>query len=180
MWPSDLDQRGNPLPPSSRASGRRSRSALVRAASWSASSSIFGSGSTCGQPPLTVSTTVVSANAIVYDSQLDLMPSGSPSRATSDQRSPALWRGAPLNQGPWVPSGVKAREVQHGLKIDTTCSARRRGRVGAGRLAHPRPPATSGCIAPQTGGLVLLPYTVAGPGQRCLGCPLRLGQLACG
>jgi hypothetical protein len=29
----------------------------------------------------------------VYDSQLDLMPSGSPSRAIFDQRSPALWRG---------------------------------------------------------------------------------------
>ncbi len=61
-------------PPSSRASGHRSRSALVRAASWPAWSSLFGSDSTCGQPPLTVSTTVVPANAIVYDSQLDLMP----------------------------------------------------------------------------------------------------------
>ena len=58
----------------------------------------------------------------MYDSQLDLMPSGSPSRATSDQRSPALWRGAPPNQG-WVPSGVKVRQMQDGLKIDTTCSA---------------------------------------------------------
>jgi hypothetical protein len=87
-----------PLPPSSRASGRRSRSAVVRAASWLAWSSLSGSDSACGQPPLTVSTTVVSANAIVYDSQLNLMPSGSPSRATSDQGSSALWRGAPLNQ----------------------------------------------------------------------------------
>jgi hypothetical protein len=40
-------------PPSSRASGRRSRSALVRAASWPAWSSLSGSDSTCGQPPLT-------------------------------------------------------------------------------------------------------------------------------
>src|SRR6266851_10402697 len=40
------------------------------------------------------------------------------------------------------------------LKTDTTCSAQRPGRVGAGRRAHPRPPATSGCIAPQTGGVV--------------------------
>jgi hypothetical protein len=37
-----------------------------------ASSSTSGPDNTCGQPPLTVSTTVVSANAIVYDSQLDL------------------------------------------------------------------------------------------------------------
>ena len=72
--------------PSSRTSGRRSRPALVRPASWPAWSSISGWDSTCGQPPPTVSTTVVSANAIVYDSQLDLMPSGSPSRATSNQR----------------------------------------------------------------------------------------------
>ena len=79
--------------PSSRTSRRRSRPALVRAVSWLASSSTSGPDSTCGQPPLTVFTTVVSANAIVYDSQLDLFPSGSPSRATFDQRSPALWRG---------------------------------------------------------------------------------------
>src|SRR6266496_1798970 len=45
----------------------------------SASGAISGSDSTCGQPSLTVSTTVVSANAIVDDSQLDLMPSGSTS-----------------------------------------------------------------------------------------------------
>ena len=66
----------------------------------------------------------------------------------------------------WVPSGVKVRQVQDGLKIDTTCSAQRPGRVGAGRLAHPRPRARSGCIAPQIGGPVLLSYTVAGLGQR--------------
>ena len=57
------------------------------------SSSTSGPDSTCGQPPLTVSTTVVSANTIVYDSQLDLMPSDSPSSATFDQRSPALGEG---------------------------------------------------------------------------------------
>jgi hypothetical protein len=75
--------------------------------------------------------------------------------ATSDERSPALWRGAPPNQGPGFP-GVKVRQAQDGLKIDTTCSARRPGRVGADRLAHPRPRATSGCIAPQNRPLRLV------------------------
>lgn len=121
IWPSDHDQRGNPSP-SSRTSRRRSRPALVRAASWLASSSTSGPDSTCGQPPLTVFTTVVSANAIVYDSQLDLLPSGSPSRATFDQRSPALWRGVTAvgicpgeghhpTRGPGS-SGVKARRCR--------------------------------------------------------------------
>jgi hypothetical protein len=71
---------------------------------------------------LTVSTTVVSANAIVYDSRLDLMPGGSPSRVIFDQRSPALWRGvAAFGICPGEahhptrglgPSGVKVRQVQ--------------------------------------------------------------------
>jgi hypothetical protein len=93
MWPSDLGQRGDPPPPSSRASGRRSGSTLVRAASWPTWRSLWLGQYIC-QPPLTVSTTVVSADAIMYHSQFDNMPSGPPSRATSDQRSPALSRGA--------------------------------------------------------------------------------------
>ena len=176
IWPSDHDQRGNPLP-SSRTSRRRSRPALVRAASWLASSSTSGPDSTCGQPPLTVFTTVVWANAIVYDSQLDLLPSGSPSRATCDQRSPALLargnggqnvprRGAPPTRGPGS-SGVKARRCRT-----------------ASRSTPPAAPnvlATLVVAAWLTQGLGqswlhrtsnrwprLLSYTVAGLGQRCL------------
>jgi hypothetical protein len=81
------------------------------------------------------------------------MPSGSPSRATSDQRSPAFGERHHRTTG-LVPSGVKVRQLQDGLKIDTTCSAWRPGRIGADRRAHPRPPAMCGCIAPQIGGLV--------------------------
>ena len=66
--------------------------------------------------------------------------------------------------GARVPSGVKVRQVQDGLKIDTTCSAQRPGRVGAGRLAHPRPQATSGWSAPQIGSLVFIAVCGRWPG----------------
>jgi hypothetical protein len=62
--------------------------------------------------------------------------------------------GETTEPGAWIPSGVKVRQARDGLKIDTTCSAQRPGRVDGGRLAHPRPRVTSGRIAPQIGGLV--------------------------
>ena len=122
IWPSDHDQRGNPL--------THRRVLLVVAAAqllpalragWLRAAPL-APDNTCGQPPLTVSTTVVSANAIVYDSQLHPIPSGSPSRAIFDQRSPALWRGVTAvgicpgegrhQPGTLGPSGVKVRQVQ--------------------------------------------------------------------